>query len=276
MSSLEERKMIREKHGQTIKHSSFGKDLSGECFTHYIFQNVGATGIKSTKCNFSYTRWNDAYLRNCTFSGCDFTGARFSYSIIKDCDIKECAFKYAQFFSTQLSVREIIKNLPFQTNLRWSLCRNLRSNAESLNDKDGASKALEKEIYSSKKHYKNILCGVDKYYQNKYRGICVKVSAFWTILKFFLLEKIWGYGEKPQYILRSIIFVLLFSALFISCTDALSFWASLKISTEVFLGLETVARDSIFSFYVYVFLIFFRYISLGLFVSSVIYKTRWR
>ena len=276
MSSLVETKIIKKKPGQIIKHSTFEKDISDENFEHYIFQNVGATQIKFTNCNFSYTFWNDTYLRRCKFSNCNFTGARFSDSIIKDCDIKNCIFEYVRFFSTQLDVREIIKNLPSYTNLRRNLCRNLRSNAESLNDKDGARDALEKEINSSKDHYQSILWGRGEYYQVKYCGCGEKFRALLKVLEFFLSGCLWGHGEKPLYILKNIFIVLFLSTFFISCMNSLSFWTSLKISTEIFLGFETFTKDLTPPFYIYIPLVFLRYISLGLFVSSIIYKTRWR
>ena len=262
------------------------KNYTNENFEDWVFYNSGAREQKFEFCNFSFSLWEDAYFNNCTFLNCKFIGTRFKLSIIKDCEFRGCSFEYAQFWQTELSgnsIQYILRNLPDWQNVRRKLCRNLRTNAETLNDKDSVGKILKEEILSSKEHYMGALYGTSEYYQRKWPSFFSKISVIKEIGWIYLLGMLWGHGEKPWRILINVFILLIISGTFVSwsnneafCLD--SFFDSFCLSLRYFLGLgasEAEESLSVPNFW-QIFLVVCRYVFIGLFLSAIIHKTRWR
>jgi len=255
------------------------KSVEEANFQHHLFRNTGAKNLTYKNCDFSYCVFERAYFHGCNFINCKFVGARFTECNFRGATFDGCEFEYAVFSSTLISHKELLKNLPAWPNVKRELLRGLRINAERTGDAEAAKIFVREELSASREHLQKAREAKERYYAQKYKGftkkIAVYLDSFWTWLDWHL----WGHGEYPGRLIRTISIGLVAAALYrlyadqevsgaTSLTHVMSmFLAYFRDVCYAFLGVVPesfpIALASVLSL--------FRYVVLGLFIS-VLYK----
>lgn len=221
----------------------FKENISNQSFTTILFQRLVAKEIKFIKVNFSYCTFDSAYLRKCSFDSCDFTGCKFINSNLGGSSFSGCKFNYATFEKTTVD-NDILKlSCPSEENLKQKFARNLRINFQQLGDAKSANLAILIELAATREHLYKAWSSNESYYRKKYTGIG-QIKAFIEWLEFIILDFIWGNGEKPIKLIRTILLALLvisiydFSHFSLTC-DINSFKNAIYNSPQLFFGVRT-------------------------------------
>lgn len=205
------------------------RDLTNESLKNHQFQRLVATGKRFTGCDFSYSEFEGAYLRNCTFDSCNFTGSSFRNSNLRGSRFVGCKFDYVSFSGTHVEPDILEIGCPSQENLQQKFARTLRLNFAQIGDAASANVAIKIELDATRVHLYKAWRSRESYYRKKYRGLeRVKMLVEW--LKFVVLDFFWGNGETPTKLLRSlailIALIALGDALFLRPPDALASYTS--------------------------------------------------
>jgi len=264
----------------TVSYSFFQRSLTKQNCQHYIFRDTGAKKLQFEDCDFSYCLFERAYFHNCTFINCKFIGARFVDCNFRGATFDGCDFEYASFRQTLIAHKQLLVNLPAWPNVRRELVRSLRKNAEGLGDAEAVKAFVREELTAAREHLKKAREGKESYYAQKYKGVTNKISVHWQSLWVWLDWHVWGHGEYPWRIVRTIALIVCGAALWQISTDPTTSMAipvndlaravtwHLKNVAYSFLGIKVASiSDGMAAF-----LSLARYVSLGLFIS-ILYKT---
>lgn len=244
------------------------EDLKDLNFERYELTRVYAVGLTFTDVSFKQSIIHECYFRNCVFRNCDFTGANISQTNFQGADFIGCTFNYTNFQGTQIGIAPLRKNLPGWENIKLQLAKNLRMNYASIGDYNGVNFAIRVELEATMEHLKKAAFSREAYYRGKkeYSG----VGRIWYILKFvwfWLLDKLWGNGEKPVRMLVSIPLLLLVIAFICNVVLGQSFGTSVKeTSTVFFIG----GASNMLGIYASSVISVLRYVVMGLFVSILV------
>lgn len=178
-------------------------DLDGARFRNFQFQRLVASKKSFTECDFSFTEFDSAYLRNCTFDSCDFTGCTFKNSNLRGSKFIGCKFDYVQFSHTQVEPEILDTGCPAPENLQQRFARTLRVNFNQIGDAAAANKAIRIELDATRIHLYKAWHSKESYYRKKYTGID-RIKMFLEWFKFVALDYFWGNGESPFKLLRSL------------------------------------------------------------------------
>lgn len=267
----------------TVSYSFFQRSLTNQNCQHYIFRDTGAKKLQFTDCDFSYCFFERAYFHNCTFVNCKFVGARFVDCNFRGATFEGCSFEYATFRQTQIAHKQILVNLPAWPNVRRELVRSLRKNAEGSGDAEAVKVFVREELTAAREHLKKAREGKESYYAQKYKGLANRISVRWQSLWVWLDWHVWGHGEYPWRIVRTIALTFGGAVVWQVTTDPATSMTMplidlshaiaghLKGIIYSYLGLKVVSMSDGMA----AFLGLARYISLGLFIS-VLYKTMSR
>ncbi len=270
---------LQDKPVKVIENKIFTAPITGKSFQHFQFKNTGAKNIKFENCDFLYCFFERAYFHGCQFVNCKFIGARFVDCNFRGASFDGCDFEYATFKSTLIDGHELLRNLPAWPNARRELLRNLRLNAESIGDDKSVKIFVREELAASREHLKKARQAKEKYYASKYGSLSKRGQVYWQSLTVWVDWNLWGHGEYPWHLLRTIIIGLLLASSYRIIesgviTDSLPIGQALSIVmahfldvTKTFVGI--VPND--FPSGLAAILSLFRYIVLGLFIS-VLYR----
>lgn len=181
-------------------------DLTGMILRNHQFQRLVALKKRFTECDFSYSEFDSAYLRNCTFDSCKFIGCKFTKSNLRGTTFVGCVFDYAEFSQTQVDPEILDTGCPGQENLQQKFARTLRVNFQQIGDTSAANKAIKVELKATRVHLYKAWHSRESYYRKKYTGIR-RSKALVEWLEFVLLDFFWGNGESAWKLLRSIAIV---------------------------------------------------------------------
>jgi hypothetical protein len=257
---------------QAITH-----DLLGVKFLNHQFQRLVASKKTFRECDFSFSEFDAAYLRNCTFDSCNFTGCKFTNANLRGSKFVGCKFDYAQFSHTHVEPEILDTGCPGQENLQQRFARTLRVNFHQIGDAAAANKAIKVELEATRVHLYKAWRSRESYYRKKYAGLeRVKMFAEW--LRFAVLDFFWGNGESPAKLLRSLAVLIVLVALgdvyYLRDGHALaSYTSALHQAPEVLLGVTT---PSDFSRLALAGIASLRYIMIACFVSILIKRLSWR
>lgn len=187
-------------------------DLVGEKFLNHQFLRLVASKKKFTGCDFSYSEFDAAYLRNCTFDSCNFTGCKFTNTNLHGSKFIGCKFDYAQFSHTQVEPEILDTGFPGQENLQLRFARTLRVNFHQVGDAVAANKAIKIELEATRVHLSKAWRSRESYYRKKYPGL-ERAKKFIEWLKFIVLDFFWGNGESSVKLLRSLAILVVLIAL---------------------------------------------------------------
>lgn len=253
------------------------RDLNGENLHNRQFVRLVAKKRRFTDCDFSYSQFDSAYLRNCTFDSCKFVGCKFTQSNLRGSKFEGCVFDYAEFSHTQVEPEILDASCPGQENLQQKFARTLRVNFHQIGDTMAANKAIKVELEAARVHLYKAWQSRESYYRKKYPGI-KRVSVFIEWFKFVLLDAFWGNGESPLKLLRSLIAFVLIIALgdvyFLRDPMLLrSYGEALGNAPQVLLGIDQPAG---FAGPVLALIAGLRYIMLACLVSILVKRFSWR
>jgi hypothetical protein len=233
---------FRDSGRETISDKAISKSLDGAGLTNKQFVRLVAIKKHFKDCDFSYSHFESAYLRNCTFDSCKFTGCKFSNSNLRGSKFEGCVFDYAEFSHTQIDQEILESGCPGQENIQQKFARALRVNFHQIGDTTAANKAIKVELEAQRIHLFKAWKSRESYYRKKYPK-AKRVGAFFQWFEFVLLDKFWGNGESPIKLVRTLLIVLLAIALgdvyFLKEPLQLdSYIAAAKYAPQVFLGVE--------------------------------------
>jgi hypothetical protein len=186
---------------QAVSH-----DLIEVVLRNHQFIRLVASKKRFIGCDFSYSEFDSAYLRNCTFDSCKFIGCKFTKSNLRGSIFVGCVFDYAEFSQTQIEPEILDSGCPGQENLQQKFARTLRVNFHQIGDTVASNKAIKVELEAMRMHLYKAWHSRESYYRKKYPGI-KKAEVFLEWLKFILLDFFWGNGESPWKLVRSIALV---------------------------------------------------------------------
>ena len=187
-------------------------DLVGVKFLNHQFQRLVASKKKFTECDFSFSEFDAAYLRNCTFDSCNFTGCKFTNTNLRGSKFIGCKFDYAQFSNTHVEPEILDTGCPGQENLQQRFARTLRVNFHQIGDAAAANKAIKVELEATRVHLYKAWRSRESYYRKKYPGL-ERTAMFIEWLEFVVLDFFWGNGESPAKLLRSLAILVVSIAL---------------------------------------------------------------
>ena len=183
-------------------------DLTDVKASNHQFLRLVASKKKFTNCDFSYSEFDSAYMRNCTFDSCKFVGCKFINSNLRGCKFEGCTFDYASFSNTQVEPELLGSGCPGQENLQQKFARTLRLNFHQIGDSTAANKAIKIELEATKIHLFKAWRSRESYYRKKYQGLD-RVKMFSEWIEFVALDYFWGNGESPLKLLRSLVIVVI-------------------------------------------------------------------
>ncbi|MFH0782886.1 MAG: pentapeptide repeat-containing protein [Pseudomonadota bacterium] len=226
---------------EVVSDQAIVQDLQGVNLQNKQFERLVATKKRFTDCNFSYSKFESAYLRNCTFDSCKFIGCKFMQSNLRGSKFEGCVFDYAEFSQTQVEQEILDMGCPGQENLQQKFARTLRVNFHQIGDTVAANKAIKIELEAGRVHLHKAWRSRESYYRKKYPGV-KRLGAFFEWLEFVLLDAFWGNGESSVKLLRTLVFVGLAIALgdvyFLKDPLLLdSYLSAAKNAPQVFLGI---------------------------------------
>ena len=231
---------FRETGREILSDQAVARDLQGVKLRNKQFERLVAIKKRFTECDFSYSQFDSAYLRNCTFDSCKFTGCKFTQSNLRSSRFEGCVFDYAEFSQTQVEPEILYTGCPGQENLQQKFARTLRVNFDQIGDAASANKAIKSELEAGRVHLYKAWRSRESYYRRKYSGV-KRVGAFLEWLEFIILDAFWGNGESPIKLLRAMVFVLFAIAVgevyFLKDPQVLtSYVEATKNAPQVFLG----------------------------------------
>jgi len=232
---------FRETGREILSDQAVARDLQGVSLKNKQFERLVATTKRFTNCDFSYSQFDSAYLRNCTFDSCKFIGCKFTNSNLRGSRFEGCVFDYAEFSQTQIEPEILDTGCPGHENLQQKFARTLRVNFDQIGDAVSANKAIKIELEAGRVHLYKAWRSRESYYRNKYPGV-KRVAAFLEWLEFILLDAFWGNGESPIKLLRTLVIVLCVIAVaevfFLKDPKVLaSYLEATKNAPQVFLGI---------------------------------------
>jgi hypothetical protein len=262
---------FRQSGREVLTDLAVTQDLNGENLQNRQFVRLVAKKKRFSDCDFSYSQFDSAYLRNCNFDSCKFVGCKFTQSNLRGSKFEGCVFDYAEFSHTQVESEILDTACPGQENLQQKFARTLRVNFHQIGDAVAANKAIKVELEATRVHLYKAWRSRESYYRKKHPGI-KRVGAFFEWLDFVLLDAYWGNGESPLKLLRALaVFVLaiaLGDVFFLRDPMLLhSYWAALANAPQVLLGVDQPAG---FSGLVLALIAGLRYVMLACLVSILV------
>lgn len=248
-------------------------------FRNATLVDVGGRKVVFRNCDFSYAQLTRAYFPDAVFENCKFIGARFTDCNLRNARFSPSDFRYAQFRGTHINPNEVLSNLPEWENVRRELMMSHRKNAEGIGDMSAVKKYIRAELEAEREHYRKAWEGKEGYYSQKYRGVGVKADILQKRVFLFLDWFVWGHGEYPLQLLKSIAIALVVSAVVTVLSDR-SAWASATVAQLsdfawdaflavllLFLGVPQTSSAPQIPAWLTVVVVLMRYIAFGLFVS---------
>jgi hypothetical protein len=240
--------MLVEKPRIRLEDFHFDSDVSGDQFDSHIFVRLAAVKITFENVRFRYCTFDACYLRGCVFVSCDFTGCHFISTSFHSSTFSKCLFNYATFEKTVISDEILTRESPVYENQKEKFARSLRVNYQQLGEANSANKAIRVELQATKTHLFNAWFSDGSYYREKYAGL-TRLKYFFNWLWFSALDFLWGNGESPIKLLRSVLLCFVAMAVY----DAFqagdpgrvqSYFHGFFRAPEVFLGTRTSTHYS--------------------------------
>lgn len=190
------------------------KDFDGKFSVWWRLSAVGRTFVN---CDFSFSWFDDVYLRDCTFKQCRFRGSKFNTSNLSSSKFFDCDFTYCEFSRTHISADIFDGNLPNQPNQEASLASTLETNFLGLGEHRNAQRVYKKAISTERKFLRKAVISPESYYREKYKG-AERFYKFIEYLSFEFKTFVWGGGASLAR-LSIVIFLTLVSIALIRYLD---------------------------------------------------------
>ncbi|ECH0862859.1 pentapeptide repeat-containing protein [Salmonella enterica subsp. enterica] len=213
-----------------------------ENYKYKIYIRLNAIKQEFEKVSFLHCVFDTCYFNNCSFNSCNFTGCRFIGCNLHQSSFSGCTFDYAVFERCQIDDDILESEAPKQENLKMRFARSLRMNFQQVGDAKAVNKAISLELGATAAYLKKSWSSSESYYSKKFPG-WKKVPQFFKWCEFKLLDFIWGNGESPLKLLRTIVLIHLFITIydvigFKDIWDIRNYMTSLLYSPGIFFGIE--------------------------------------
>ncbi len=262
--------LLTPRHRVVTTDVQWAADSKDQPFLDHVFVRSTAKKRSFVNVDFRYCTFDACYFRDCKFDSCDFTGCRFLGSNFHGSTFVGCKFDYASFERTQIDSAILDHCCPAHENLKLRFARTLRVNFQALGDAASVNKAILVELDATSIHLHKAWRSNESYYRRKYAGVH-RLNSFVDWLRFKTLDVLWGNGERPAKLARSVVAFLLLIAVIdvISHRDpalVASYWGALLDSPQAFLG----TGPSLFGGLATAAIAFVRLVTFGLFVSILV------
>ncbi len=181
--------------------------VTGSNYTNWRFIRTSAVRVTFDNVDFRYAHFDTCYFRNCEFRKCKFIGCSFSSSVLEGSIFDGCDFSYAGFEKTRIDKSILRTNCPPYENIKLRFARSLRVNFQSLGDWAGVNAAILVELDATRVHLYKAWHSNESYYRNKYKG-GDRFRHFLEYWWFIALDTLWGNGESPFKLVRTIFICL--------------------------------------------------------------------
>lgn len=210
-------------------------------FKIYIRLNAKKKTLRNV--SFQHSIFDTCYFNNCVFDSCDFTGCRFVGCNFHQSGFSGCKFDYAVFERCQIDDDLLEREAPLEENLKLRFARSLRMNFQQVGDAKAVNRAISLELDATSTYLRKSWLSSENYYQTKYAG-WKRVGQFFKWLEFSVLDAIWGNGENPLKLLRTILVIHALIAIydtwfFGNAWNLKDYLTSLIASPGVFFGIAT-------------------------------------
>lgn len=209
-----------------------------EDYSEAVFTRCAAKGIRFSRVVFKKAILDGCYMRNCTFESCDFTGCRFIASNFHGSTFHGCRFDYASFDRTEIGMEVMDSNCPPFENLTLRFARALRVNYQQLGDSDAVNKAILIELRATDIHYRKAWQSNEAYYRDRYAGL-KRVEMLFRWVWFKIGDFIWGCGESPLKLARTMLIAVALIALSSTFLWPVGLWHAVISAFQVLLGTMT-------------------------------------
>jgi hypothetical protein len=179
------------------------QEVTRQDLRHRKIDDLNAHSATFKDCDFSYSVFTRAYLRDTRFVNCQLVGCQFYDSNFRNVHFHSSDLRFIRFYRCQTDAKEIVAALPFEPNIRREALQNLRANAASIGDFSNQGFLILQEIEATQDHYRRALRGTDTYYREKYSSVIAKIQAGWRLIWLRISGLVWGHGERPGRILLS-------------------------------------------------------------------------
>jgi hypothetical protein len=259
------------------KDKLIAEDLADQRLMNQLFLRLVSKKKRFTNVDFKYCIFDSCYLRNCVFDSCDFTGCRFLGTNMHGSSFVGCRFDYAIFERTLVDPDLLDSGCPGPENLRMRFARSLRMNYQQLGDARSANKAIRVELQASEDYLFKSWNSKESYYRKKYGGP-KRAAAFLEWASFKFLDFVWGNGESPIKLMRSVILVLVGIALldavaFRNIESVGSLLSAVSDSPPIFFGAITPTNYPAWALTT---ILLLRLVAFGLFMSIIIKRLNRR
>lgn len=200
--------MLKESSRRAETDKWVNSNLEDSKLCNVVFLRLIAKDKMFTNVDFSFSFFDNCYMRNCKFEGCNFTGTKFKECNLNNSRFNNCKFEYAVFDKTFVEPDILDMNCPGHENLKLRFARTLRINYQQLGDARSANKAISVELAASEEHLKKAAFGNDRYYRDKYRG-ANRALAVWHFFEFKFFDYVWGNGENFIKLIRFLALMML-------------------------------------------------------------------
>lgn len=178
-------------------------------YKNILFTRLVASGkTKFTNVDFSYSIFDHAYMRDCSFDNCKFVGCKFLNSNFSGSSFLRCDFRYTFFDKTIVDYDILDSNFPIEKNLKYRFLKTIRINFQQLGDNKNVNKVMILELSATYEYLKEATFSNKAYYQKKYGGFWKRTQSIFNLLNFMFWDLLWGNGEKIFNLVRSFILVL--------------------------------------------------------------------
>lgn len=215
-----------------------------------VFNRLNANNVTFKDVSFLHCVFDGCYIKNCVFDSCNFTGCRFVASNFHQTTFADCDFRYATFEKTHIDSEILDSEAPREENLRMHFSRSLRMNYQQLGDAKSVNKAISIELGATSAYLFKSWMSKETYYKQKYGGVLKRSIQLLLWIEFWFLQAIWGNGESILKLTRSLVFVLLFIAIYDTlmngnALDLSQYWKNLGRAPAIFLGILSPTNFSI-------------------------------
>ncbi len=230
-----------ESHRIICSDMKINSSISNEKLGNYLFLRLIAKDKVFTNIKFTYSIFDNCYMRKCVFISCDFTGCKFIGSNFPSSTFENCSFAYTTFERTNITSEILDTGCPPFENQKQAFARTLRTNYQQIGDVESANKAIQVELQATAIHLYKEWNSNESYYRSKYKHFA-RINSFLKWVKFKILDFVWGNGESFVKIFRAIFLVIFFIALvdIHLCQREFSIGnllLSLKNALSIFLGI---------------------------------------
>jgi hypothetical protein len=255
------------------------KTHSGLNWRHRHIDDFNGLDAKFRDCDFSYSVFTRAYLRNAEFVNCRLTGCRFIDSNFKGATFSSTSIDFALFQRCLVDIKEILAVLPPEPNKRQENLQNLIANTQETGTYNDQRLIVQEKIKTNKLHQWYALVSHTEYYSKKYATIWNKLEVIGNLISLHTNGFLWGNGERPSLILFS---ALLFLAILTAINAVIGLqtipWSEtengikfLKYSVSFLFGIPVELKFG-GVFWIDFLLAAMRYVYVGLFIS-VLYRS---